>query len=598
MVTPQTDTLEERVRKFKRTGAEILVDVLNELEVEYLFGHTGGAVIPIHVELNKRLARGEKTPRFILFRQEGGAGHAAEGYAAASGRVGVALATSGPGATNLVTPIADANMDSTPVVFITGQVSKNLIGTDAFQEVDMTGITLPITKHNYLVTEAHDLGWVLRQAFDIASTGRPGPVVVDICKNALVDKSDNGHASTPLSHYNPNAAMNISDAHSLLEDMLSHKRPVILAGGGIINSNSGKELYEFAKKYSIPVTLTFKGLGAIPSDDKLFLGMPGMHGTAAANYTLRDADFIFVIGARLDDRVAVKGFRDGKKIAHVDLDAAELNKVIDDTDYPLQANAKDFLEYAVKYSPKNAGDTSEWLKKIGEWKEQWNKDFVEKYSGSESTIKPQYAIQQISKLAGDAIVTTGVGQHQMWVAQYYNFKYPRQFISSGGLGTMGFGLPAAIGAYFANPSKQVVCIDGDGSFQMNIQELATIAQYNIPIKAFIINNGFLGMVRQWEDRDNGSYHNETCLSRMPDCSPACTYDGQECSNVNPDFAGLSHVYHNINTLRITKKEEVGPGILKALSSPGPYIVDIWVDKKENVFPMIPPGGTLKDLLLK
>ncbi len=588
--TNHASGLEQLLAK-ERAGAEILVDVLNELGVEYIFGHTGGSVIPIHVELNKRLARGEKTPRFILFRQEGAAGHAAEGYAAASGKTGVAMATSGPGATNLVTPIADAYMDSRSVVFLTGQVTKNLLGTDAFQEVDITGIATPITKHTYTVREADDLGWMLRQAFYVASTGRPGPVVVDICKNALAEKSNNGHEAKLPAGYNPSVIMDISDAHSLLEDMLSHKNPVILAGGGIINSNSGKELHEFAKKYNLPVTLTFMGLGAIPSDDKLFLGMPGMHGTVAANYALRDADFILAIGARFDDRVAVKDFGKGKRIAHVDLDESELNKKIR-ADHALHATAKDFLAYALSYNAENAAGTSEWLEIIDGWK----KNFPLQYSGNGSAIKPQYAIQQISELAGDAVVTTGVGQHQMWTAQFYNLKYPRQWISSGGLGTMGFGLPAAIGAYFANPSKQVVCIDGDGSFQMNIQELATLVQYNIPIKVFIINNGYLGMVRQWEDAFYEGYHGETCLSRKPSCSPACAYDGEGCASLNPDFARLKYAYPGIDTLRITRKEDVRGGISKALNSPMPFIVDILVAKTEDVRPMIPPGGAINDLI--
>lgn len=582
----------EQMVAIERTGAEILVDVLNELKVEYIFGHTGGAIIPLHVEMSKRLSRRKKTPKFILFGHEAGAGHAAEGYAAASGKVGVALATSGPGATNLVTAVADAYLDSRPVVFLTGQVIKGLVGTDAFQEVDTVGITRPITKHSYIVKEADDIGGVLRQAFYIASTGRPRPVVVDICRNALTDMSSNGHQAR-LSHgYNPNVIMGTGDADSLLEDMLSHKKPVILAGGGIISSNASKELHEFAKKYNLPVTLTFKGLGAIPSDDSLFLGMPGMHGTAVANYALRDADFILAIGARFDDRVAVKDFGKGKKIAHVDLDVSELNKNLHAA-HALHANAKDFLKYALEYRPNSVSSISEWTETISQWK----KSFPLQYSKDGSAVKPQYAVQQISELVGETVVTTGVGQNQMWAAQFYNLKRPRQFISSGGLGTMGFGLPTAIGAYFADKSKQVVCIDGDGSFKMNVQELGTIAQYNIPIKVFIINNGFLGMVRQWEDLFYEGYHSETCLSRKPNCNPACNYNGDGCSNLNPDFLKLSSAY-GIDSLRITKNEEVRPGISKALRSPGPYVVDIWVNKTEDVKPMIPPGKGLNDLVIK
>jgi|TARA_Y100000310_G_scaffold318480_1_gene372647 acetolactate synthase-1/2/3 large subunit len=592
MSASQTDTLEDLAIKHERTGAEIAVDVLNELGVEYIFGHAGGSIIPLHVELNKRIERGEKSPKFILFRQEGGAGHAAEGYTAATGKVGVVLVTSGPGATNLTTPIADAYMDSRNVIFLTGQVNASMIGTDAFQEVDTIGITTPISKHNYLVTKAHDLEWILGQAFHVASTGRPGPIVVDICKNALTESSDKGHEERELRGYNPNIKMNVADANLLLDDLLRHEKPVILAGGGIIDSNSSYDLHEFAKKYNIPVTLTFMGLGAIPYDNDLFLGMPGMHGTIAANYALRDADFILAIGSRFDDRVAVKDFGKRKVIAHVDLDEAELNKRVN-TNHALNANAKDFLIYALNYNSNSTNDTSEWLKTINKWK----KNFPLRYSNDGKSIKPQYVIQQISELAnGDAVVTTGVGQHQMWAAQFYSFKYPRQWISSGGLGTMGFGLPAAIGAYFADPSKQIICIDGDGSFQMNIQELATINEHNIPIKVFIINNGYLGMVRQWEDEFNDGYHSETCLSRKTDCKLVCLSDGNECQNNNPNFPGLSYVYPGISTLRITKKDKVREGILEALQSPGPYLVDIWTDKRENVKPMIPPGKTLNDII--
>ena len=586
--TVVTKTLESTINE--RTGAHIFVDTLNDLGVKYIFGHTGGAVIPIYVELNKRIGRRERAPRYHIFGQEGGAGHAAEGYSETSGNIGVALATSGPGATNLTTSIADAYMDSRPVVFITGQVDKNALGKDAFQEVDTTGIMLPITKHSYLVTDTEDLEGTLREAFNLAKYGRPGPVVVDICKNALLNKSANGYNPSLKLRQRPEIKLDQNQAELLLEDLLKHERPVILAGAGC--SYASPELYAFAKKHNIPVTLTLKGSGAIPHDDDLFLGMPGMHGTAAANYALRDADFILNIGSRFDDGVVVRDFGKGKTIAHIDLDESELNKVIP-ADHALHANAKDFLTYALSYDGRFANDLSGWHDTI----EQWKSKFPLSYSNEGDAIKPQYVIETISQLTnGDATITTGVGQHQMWTAQFYNFTRPNQLITSGGLGTMGFGEPAAIGAYLGDPSKQVVCITGDGSFQMNQQELATIAKNDFPIKIFILNNGYLGMVRQWEDEFFEGQHGETCLTKKLDCNPACSYDGTECTGQNPDFVKLALAYSSFEALRITTKDEVIPRIKKALESKGPYVVDIWVDKLEDVKPMIRPGGSANDTI--
>ncbi len=564
------ERLEDLANKHERTGAEILVDTLNESNVEYIFGHTGGAIISIHDELGHRYANGLKAPKFILCVQEGAAGHMAEGYAAASGKVGVALATSGPGATNLVTPIADSYMDSRSVVFITGQVDKRLLGTDAFQEVDIVGITTPITKHNYLIEEADDIGWTVRQAFHLSSTGRPGPIVIDICKNALAEKSKNSHEERNMPGYNPYVRLDEEASDRLLEDLVKHERPVILAGGGVINSGAAEELREFAEKYNIPVASTFKALGVMPYSHDLALGMPGMHGTIPANYALRDADFILAIGTRFDDRVAVKDFGKGKRIAHIDLDAAEINKIIH-AHHEINADAKDFLEYALSYSS-NPNSISGWNGQIKEWKEEYPLKYC-----NDGSVKPQYAIQHISGLAeDDAIVTTGVGQHQMWTALYFDFNSPDQLISSGGLGTMGFGLPAAIGAYFAKPDNQVICIDGDGSFKMNMQELEVIDKYKMPIKIFVINNGSLGMVDQWQNGFFRGYNQDTHLNRN-----------------SPNILGLSHVYENIETSRVTTNEELAPKIKDALQSKKPYIVDIWVDP-EDVLPMIPPGGTLND----
>jgi acetolactate synthase-1/2/3 large subunit len=584
------EKIEDSAVQAPKSGAEILVDVLNELGVEYLFGHTGGAIIPIHVELNTRMERHQQVPHFILCRQEGGAGHAAEGYARASGKVGVALVTSGPGSTNLVTPIADAYKDSTPCVFITGQVPSTMIGNDAFQEVDMVGITRPISKHNYLIKNAEDVNGVLRQAFYIARTGRPGPVVVDICKNALLGRVVNGHKARTLKSYHPTVKLNEEEAHALLEAMLSAKRPVIKVGGGVISANASRELRQFVEKYNIPVTQTFMGLGALNHDHPLFLGMPGMHGTVAANYALKNADFILAVGSRFDDRVAVKEFGRGITVAHVDIDHAELGKNIASR-YELLASARDFLKYANKADLKGR-DIATWINTVHSWKEK----YALKYEANTQFVKPQYLIEELSRLTNQtSIVVTGVGQHQMWAALFYNFQEPRQWISSGGLGTMGFGLPAAIGAYYGNPNKTILCIDGDGSFQMNIQELATVAANRIPLKVFILNNGYLGMVRQWEDMFSEGHHYETCLVRTIECDPACV-NNMECRTPNPNFLHLGKVYPGINTLRISKTEEVRPALEKMLSDNEPYIVDVWIDRTEDVKPMIPPGGSIDDII--
>jgi acetolactate synthase-1/2/3 large subunit len=573
----------------EKTGAAIFVDVLNELGVDCVFGHTGGAIIPVHVEFNQRMKNHQTVPRFVLCRQEGGAGHAAEGYARVSGKIGVALATSGPGSTNLVTPIADAYKDSVPCVFITGQVPSTMIGNDAFQEVDMVGITRPISKHNFLVKDVKDLAPVLRQAFQIAGSGRPGPVVVDICKNAFLGKTSESHAARTFRH-RPTVGFAEQDAKALLEALVAAKRPVIKAGGGVISAEASQALRRFIEKYRIPVTLTFMGLGAVNHDHPLFLGMPGMHGTVAANFALKNADFILAVGSRFDDRVAVREFGKHATVAHVDIDAAEISKTIA-THFELNSNARDFLEYANQLDLA-AGDTGAWLATVAEWKRK----HALRYEPSQHYVKPQQVIEELSRLSRDnSIVVTGVGQHQMWTALFYDFQEPRQWISSGGLGTMGFGLPAAIGAYYGNPHKTILCIDGDGSFQMNIQELATVAANRLPIKTFILNNGFLGMVRQWEDMFNQGHHYETCLVRTADCDPACM-ESKECRMPNPNFLQLDRAFPGIRTLRVTRIEELKPALEQALSDDLPYVVDIWVDRTEDVRPMIPPGGSLDDLI--
>ncbi len=570
-----------------RTGAALFFDVLTDLGVEIIFGHTGGAVIPLHVELNKRMHRGDPCPRFILCRQEGGAGHAAEGYARASGRVGVALATSGPGATNLTTPIADAYKDSIPTLFITGQVPSGAIGTDAFQEVDTVGITRPISKHNYLVKDVRDLEWVLREAYALATRGRPGPVVVDICKDVQL---------APLTTANPTRRRHREPipfdpvkADAILTALAAAQRPVIKAGGGIIHAEAAATLCAFAQRFDAPVATTFNALGAVPFADPHNLGMPGMHGTIPANYALRDADLILTLGGRFDDRVAVRGFAAGKRIAHVDIDPSEIDKTVT-TDLHLVAPLDAFFDYALASGRETRHP--EWMTQIAQWRTQMPKPYL-----PTANLKPQAVIEALSELTdGDATVVTGVGQHQMWAAQYYRFQRPRQWISSGGLGTMGFGLPAAIGAWFADSSRPVILIDGDGSFQMNIQELGTLVAHRIPLKMFVLNNNFLGMVRQWEDMMDGGHHYETCLSRTADCDPDCTNVDEGCRRQIPNLTGLKYVYPRLKTLRIKTPAQLHDGIAAALAETHPVLVDCWVDKAENVLPMVRPGHTLDQML--
>ncbi len=564
----------------QRHGAAILFDVLNDLGIDVIFGHTGGAVIPLHVELNKRMRRGERVPRFILCRQEGAAGHSAEGYARAGGRVGVALATSGPGATNLVTPIADAYKDSVPTVFITGQVTSAAIGSDAFQEVDTLGITRPISKHNFLVKHVADLEWTVREAFSLAISGRPGPVVVDICKDAQLAVLD--QPNTPSLRHRASRPFDTEAARRILDALAAAKRPVIKAGGGIIHAGAAGALLQFVERFDTPVTTTFNALGAVPMDSAYALGMPGMHGSIPANYALRDADFILALGGRFDDRVAVKGFADGKRIAHVDIDPTEIDKTIK-TDLALVASLEAFFNYALGTDAR--AQHPDWMSAVSVWRRQMPLPYARG-----DYIKPQAVIEAISELtAGDATLVTGVGQHQMWAAQYYGFQRPRQWISSGGLGTMGFGLPAAIGAWFANPDKPVILIDGDGSFQMNIQELATVVAHRIPLKMFVLNNSFLGMVRQWEDMMDGGHHYETCLARTDDCAPDCSTIDQTCRRQFPNLTGLSHVYHGLKTQRIRGPLGMRDSLREALEQEGSVLIDIWIDKAEDVLPMVPPG---------
>lgn len=551
-----------------KTGSQILLDALIREGAEYVFGIPGGVVLPLFDVLY------ESPLKFILTRHEQGAGHAADGYARATGKVGVCLATSGPGATNLVTAIATAYMDSVPIVALTGQVKTFMIGNDAFQEADIIGITRPITKHSYLVKDVKDLARIVKEAFFIANTGRRGPVLIDIPVDVTLEKCEEIiPAEVDLPGYKPRYEGNIRQIKIAAEEINNSKRPVIYTGGGIITSESSKELFEFAGKGNLPVTTTLMGLGGFPENHHLSLGMLGMHGTVYANFAVTESDVLIAIGARFDDRVTGKidEFAPHARIIHIDIDPASISKTVR-VDIPVVGDAKNILRELNKHI--HFVERKEWFDKIKHWKEKNPMS----YNNSENVIKPQYVIEQICDAAkGNAIITTEVGQNQMWAAQYFTYTQPRTFLSSGGLGTMGYGFPAAIGAQLGCPDKIVVDIAGDGSIQMNIQELSTVARLNIPVKIAILNNGYLGMVRQWQELFYDKRYSSVCL------------------NGNPDFVKLAEAYGAKGFL-IEKKEDVRPTIEKAFSIKGPVVMDFRVDPNENVFPMVPAGQPIHRMI--
>lgn len=558
----------------KISGAQALIKSFKNEGVEVIFGFPGGRVLPIYDALF------DSDITHILVRHEQCAAHAADGYARATGKVGVCLATSGPGSTNLMTGIANAYMDSIPIVAITGQVSTNVIGTDAFQEADTTGISAPITKHNYLVKDAEDLPRIIKEAFYIASSGRPGPVLIDIpddVSKMMIDFKYSDEVSLP--GYKPTIkghAKQIKQAANLLYEA---KRPVIMAGGGVISSNASGELTDLANQLNIPVTATLMGKGCFPEDSPLSLQMPGMHGTRYANYALTEADVILAVGVRFDDRVTgkISEFAPKARIIHIDIDPAEIGKNVR-VDVPIVGDAKNvlsaFLAAYLKIAEKTGmPDRKVWLDLIAEWKEK----YPLKYKFTD-VIKPEYVIEQIFEMTGgDAIVTTEVGQNQMWAAQYYTALKPRTFISSGGLGTMGFGFPAAIGAQFGRRDKIVFDIAGDGSFQMVSQELATAVINHLPVKVAIMNNGYLGMVRQWQELLYKRRYSHTCL--------------ESC----PDFVKLAEAYGAVG-LRATKPQEVKPVLEQAINNGQVTVIDFRIEREENVFPMVTPGSAINYML--
>ncbi len=551
--------------------------------VEYIFGYPGGAILPLYDEL-----KNHKKIKHILVRHEQGAGHAAEGYARSSGKPGVVLVTSGPGATNMVTALTDAYMDSIPLVCVTGQVPTHLIGTDAFQECDTTGITRPCTKHNWLVKDIKDLPIIMHKAFHIATSGRPGPVLVDIPKDIQFQKTEYVKKEDVIQKINKVVTeINSSELDKIIDLIYKSKKPIIYSGGGVVNSGDKASalLEDLVRMTGFPITSTLQGLGAFPGDDQQFIGMLGMHGTFEANNAMHDCDLMINIGARFDDRITGKidKFSPGSKKIHIDIDPSSINKIIK-VDHAVVGDVENVLNKLItvfkkkypNFKNSNKENISQWWKQINKWREKNCLAFVQ----GKKTIKPQYAIERLYEITKnqDTYITTEVGQHQMWAAQYYKFKKPKRWMTSGGLGTMGFGLPAAIGVQLANPGKLVVDIAGEASILMNIQELSTAVQYRLPVKIFIINNQYMGMVRQWQELLHEKNYAESYTEALP------------------DFVKLAEAYGAIG-IRATTPEELDLKIKQMIKSDKPVLFDCVVDKVENCFPMIPSGKAHNEMIL-
>jgi acetolactate synthase-1/2/3 large subunit len=563
----------------KLTGSKILLESLLQEGVDTIFGYPGGTVINIYDDLMG------SSIKHILTRHEQAAVHAADGYARATGKVGVAIATSGPGATNTITGIATAYMDSIPMVIISGQVPTPLIGNDAFQEADIIGITRPVTKHNYLVRDVKDLAETVKKAFYIARTGRPGPVLIDLPKDIQMDTAKFEYPDkVELRGYKPTTSGNMRMVDKAVKMILAAKKPVLYVGGGASLTDAHKELREFAEQLNAPVTTTLMGMASFPQTHELSLGMLGMHGTYYANMAVTDSDLLIALGARFDDRVTGKiaTFAPHAKIIHVDIDPTSIKKNVR-VDLPIVGDLRDVLKKLNKKLAEQKDEIKAMHKSLKPWHEEiagWKKEHPMTYKSSKSEIKPQYVIEKLREFSDDdAIVTTEVGQHQMWAAQFFDFIQPRTFLTSGGLGTMGYGLPAALGAQAAFKDRQVIDISGDGSFQMNSQELATLVQYRLPVKIVILNNNFLGMVRQWQQLFFDKRYSQTCME-LP-----------------IDFIKLAEAY-GATGLQATKPGEVEDVIKKAFATDGPVIMEFKISREENVMPMVPAGAGLNEMLLR
>ncbi|MSR77846.1 MAG: biosynthetic-type acetolactate synthase large subunit [Candidatus Omnitrophica bacterium] len=555
----------------KLTGAQAMIRCLELEGVEYVFGLPGGAILPTFDAVY------DSKIKFILVRHEQGATHMADGYARATGRTGVVLVTSGPGATNTVTGLATAYMDSVPMVCITGQVATHAIGSDAFQEADVVGITRPVTKHNYLVKDVKDLPRIMKEAFYIANSGRPGPVLVDFPVDVSRQVTEFEYPKTvAIRGYHPNPPINMEQVKKAADLIMQAKRPVLYVGGGAVGSGAGKELLELVNKTGIPVTTTVLGLGVFPETHPSSLRMLGMHGTHYANYSVQNSDVLIAVGARFDDRVTGKidKFAPHAKIVHVDIDPASISKTIK-VDVSIVGDVKPVLKEFSKLLKDKRPQMKEWLAQI----EVWKKKHPLKYDQSTEEILQEYVIDQVAKLTNHkAVVTTGVGQHQMWTAQWYQFESPRSMINSGGLGTMGYGFPSAIGAQLGRPNETVVCFDGDGSFQMTMCELVTASFYKIPVKIILLDNGHHGMVRQWQEL----FYRER-------------YSASVLGPSNPDFLKIAEA-SGLFAKRVERKDEVIPGIKAVLAHAGPALLHCRVAKKENVYPMVPAGNALDQII--